>query len=271
MLGIPHKDHGPTLDDPDIAPPLNAAERLAQPQRHAAIDLLTGEFAHDFNNLLAVVIGVTERLALDLPAGSAEQKLALVGLQAAERGVDAVHRLLVCSSSAWSPSQQPRLSISPPGPIDARSSPAPGPPRSPELDPAMSKILVIDDDPRLLNLMTVALTRAGFETYAAENGREGAKIFKARRPDLVVTDILMPEKEGIETIMELKRDPAPPRIIAISGGGRFPGEDFLRWAIMLGADEVLLKPFRVTALVALAASLLGTAVLPRARPRVWAH
>lgn len=125
-----------------------------------------------------------------------------------------------------------------------------------------TKILIIDDDPSLLGLMSTALSRAGFDTYRAKDGREGAKTFAAHQPDVVITDILMPEKEGIETIMDLKRGPCPPRIIAISGGGRFGGGEFLRWAQMLGADAALTKPFRMSALVALAFEALETSPRP---------
>jgi signal transduction histidine kinase/CheY-like chemotaxis protein len=78
----------------DITPLLDAAEKLAESQRLEAIGRLTGGVAHDFNNLLTVVMGITETLALDLEAGSEHQRLAQVGLQAAERGADVVRRLL---------------------------------------------------------------------------------------------------------------------------------------------------------------------------------
>jgi signal transduction histidine kinase len=81
----------------DITPLLDAAEKLAESQRLEAIGRLTGGVAHDFNNLLTVVMGVTETLALDLADGSEQQRLAMVGLQAAERGADVVRRLLAFS------------------------------------------------------------------------------------------------------------------------------------------------------------------------------
>jgi DNA-binding response OmpR family regulator len=120
-----------------------------------------------------------------------------------------------------------------------------------------AKVLLIDDDPDLLNLMSTAFTRAGWSVAAAKNGYVGGKLFKTHQPDLVVTDIVMPEREGIETIMDLKRAAAPPKIIAISGGGRLGGREFLTWAKALGADEVLRKPFQMSALVALAEEVLG--------------
>jgi signal transduction histidine kinase len=81
----------------DITPLLDAAEKLAESQRLEAIGRLTGGVAHDFNNLLTVVMGASETLMLDLEEGSPQQKLAMVGLQAAERGADVVRRLLAFS------------------------------------------------------------------------------------------------------------------------------------------------------------------------------
>ncbi len=110
-------------------------------------------------------------------------------------------------------------------------------------------ILVIDDDPRICQLICAGFERKGYLAFSAPNGRAGLKIFAAERPDVVVTDILMPEMEGIETIMRLKRAPHAPKVIAISGGGRLVGREFLRWAEHLGADAVMAKPFRISALV----------------------
>ena len=121
----------------------------------------------------------------------------------------------------------------------------------------VAKVLVIDDDPRIGTLIAFSLVRQGFSVSTAENGRTGLSLFESQRPDLVITDILMPDMEGIETILALKAGATPPKVIAISGGGRLAGRDFLSWATHLGADEVLPKPFRMSALVAMAHSLLG--------------
>jgi len=117
--------------------------------------------------------------------------------------------------------------------------------------------LVIDDDPRIRKLIEVGLRKQGFIVFTAENGRPGLKLFAQHQPDLVISDILMPEVEGIETIMTLKGAPNAPKIIAISGGGRLAGREFLKWAKHLGADEVMAKPFRLSALVATAQALLA--------------
>jgi DNA-binding response OmpR family regulator len=126
------------------------------------------------------------------------------------------------------------------------------------------KILLIDDDPDLLDLMAAAFARADFEVFTAKDGIVGARLFRAHGPELVVTDIVMPEREGIETIVELKRAANPPKVIAISGAGMMAGHDFLQWATMLGADEILLKPFQMSALVALARRVLGLGEEPSA-------
>jgi DNA-binding response OmpR family regulator len=119
------------------------------------------------------------------------------------------------------------------------------------------KVLVIDDDPALLRLMENAFARCGFQTFAAKDGVQGVRLCDSQRPDLVVTDILMPEKEGIATIIDVKQGVDPPKVIAISGGGLTAGQDFLCWAKELGADRVMLKPFRMSALVVVARELLG--------------
>ncbi|HZZ34012.1 MAG TPA: response regulator [Phenylobacterium sp.] len=118
------------------------------------------------------------------------------------------------------------------------------------------KVLLIDDDAALLGLMAHAFTAAGYMTHTAENGRKGLFALDRYKPDLVVTDIVMPEIEGIGAILQIKRRPRPPKIIAISGAGPGGRRDYLSWARHLGADEVLAKPFRTSQLLALADRLL---------------
>jgi DNA-binding response OmpR family regulator len=118
------------------------------------------------------------------------------------------------------------------------------------------RILLVDDDPVLLAMMAAAFKTAGWSTAAAENGRRALAVFDRHEPDLVVTDIVMPEMEGIGLILELKRRRKRPRIVAISEPGRLRTYDYLTWALHLGADEALAKPFRMTELVGLAHRLV---------------
>jgi len=107
----------------------------------------------------------------------------------------------------------------------------------------MTKILIIDDNPMAQHTISRILESAGYEVITAANGREGLAAFHLQQPDLVVSDIIMPEKEGIETIMEILRDKPGTKIIAISGGGRMGNTDLLQVAKKLGATETLAKPF----------------------------
>lgn len=116
--------------------------------------------------------------------------------------------------------------------------------------PAKPLILVIDDEPDLRKLMRMVLERAGYDVALAENGRAAMKLYDERRPVLTITDILMPEKDGIETMREIRRIDADARIIAISGGGRSRYVGFLKAAQQFGAAETLQKPFRPQDLLA---------------------
>ena len=119
------------------------------------------------------------------------------------------------------------------------------------------KVLLIDDDPALLDLMAQAFTQAGYVTLTANNGRKGLSLVDAFEPDLVITDIVMPEMEGIGAILQIKRKPQPPLVIAISGAGPGGRRDYLSWARHLGADDVLAKPFRTSQLLAVSDRLMA--------------
>ena len=107
----------------------------------------------------------------------------------------------------------------------------------------MARILVIDDEQLARFTMREILESAGHEVVEAKNGKQGISFQQAEPFDIVVTDIIMPEKEGVETIIELKRDFPNLPIIAISGGGRTRNLDFLKIAEQYGADRILAKPF----------------------------
>ncbi len=107
----------------------------------------------------------------------------------------------------------------------------------------MAKVLVIDDEELARFTMREILESAGHEVVEAGNGREGLELQRKDPCDAVVTDIIMPEKEGIETIVELRKDFPQITIVAISGGGRTRNLDFLGLAQKFGADRILAKPF----------------------------
>ncbi|RMD99368.1 MAG: response regulator [Bacteroidetes bacterium] len=105
-------------------------------------------------------------------------------------------------------------------------------------------ILVIDDDPAVQGVIEIMLKTEGFEVLTAGNGWEGLETIKSNPTiGLVITDILMPRKEGLETIQEMKRDFPKIKILAVSGGGRGSANVYLELAGKLGADSVLKKPF----------------------------
>ncbi len=107
----------------------------------------------------------------------------------------------------------------------------------------MSRILVIDDDSEVRALLRRILEKGGHAVAEASDGADGTRRFEDEQADLVITDIIMPEMDGLENIAALrKRAPNLP-ILAISGGGRRVDRDFLPAAQAFGADAVLYKPF----------------------------
>lgn len=107
----------------------------------------------------------------------------------------------------------------------------------------MPTILIIEDDTEVRAYLDSLLERSGYDTHTAANGKEGVAIFKSADIDVVITDIIMPEKDGIETIMDMKRARRDLKVIAISGGGRAEPENYLHSARLLGADRTIKKPF----------------------------
>lgn len=102
----------------------------------------------------------------------------------------------------------------------------------------------MDDDQAVLDTLANALVTAGYPTHTARDGREALKIFDKHTIGIVITDIVMPEMEGIEMILELRRRSPDVLILAISGGTLKRDGDFLHYAKTLGANRVLAKPFR---------------------------
>jgi DNA-binding NtrC family response regulator len=107
----------------------------------------------------------------------------------------------------------------------------------------MAHILVIEDDDSVRKALSQTVVRLGHEVSSASNGKEGLSRAEERPPDLVITDLIMPDTEGLETIIELRRRSPQIRIIAISGGGRLSTENFLGVAKKFGAYDTLAKPF----------------------------
>jgi DNA-binding response OmpR family regulator len=106
----------------------------------------------------------------------------------------------------------------------------------------MAKVLVIDDD-ELVRATLKRTLRDKHEVVTAPDGRNGVSAFETERPDLVITDIIMPEQGGLETIREIRRRAPDAKIIAMSGGSRFGNSDSLAMAATLGAADVFSKPF----------------------------
>jgi len=109
----------------------------------------------------------------------------------------------------------------------------------------MAYVLVIDDDREVRHALVRLLTRLGHEVVDAENGKVALKRFAERPADLVITDINMPEMDGIEVITTFAEQHPGVRVIAISGGGRIPKELLLSSAGMLGAVVTVAKPFDI--------------------------
>lgn len=114
----------------------------------------------------------------------------------------------------------------------------------------MTCVLLIDDDELVRETLSLALTEGGYEVVMADDGESALSKFMDDGIDIVITDIIMPKKEGIETILQLRQKAPDLPIIAITGGGRSGRLDFLDVARKLGAAETLSKPFEPSELLA---------------------
>lgn len=124
----------------------------------------------------------------------------------------------------------------------------------------MAHILVMDDEPAILTMMRTFFERDGHRVSDAHNGREGLHLLKQHTPDVVIADILMPEMDGLEFLLEKRKpgytDISAVPVIAISGGVRGHNMDFLAQAKMFGASHVFSKPLNLHALYAAVQELL---------------
>lgn len=111
------------------------------------------------------------------------------------------------------------------------------------LNAKKTTVLVIDDDPFIREVLSTYLQSRSFEVAVASDGREAiAMLDHGTEPSLAFVDMIMPHKEGIETIVDIKARVPDIKIIAISGGGSFRADDLLRYAEKLGADDSITKP-----------------------------
>lgn len=107
----------------------------------------------------------------------------------------------------------------------------------------MPRILVIDDEPEITEVLRDALEAAGYDVLIAQDGDAGIALCRQSQIDLVLTDIVMPHRDGIETIIELRRLFPSLKIIAMSGGGTLRTPEYLRAAALLGSTRTISKPF----------------------------
>ena len=129
----------------------------------------------------------------------------------------------------------------------------------------MKRILVIDDEDQVRKVIRHMLERAGYATIEAKDGEIGLRLHRKQPADLIITDIFMPEKEGLETIREILRDFPDAKIIAISGGGLTGALSYLNLAKSFGALRTLAKPFNRRELLTVVRELLGTDDEPAAK------
>lgn len=120
-----------------------------------------------------------------------------------------------------------------------------------------ASILVIDDDKLMCLALAKILTSVGYNVVQAFDGDEGLKLYRAQAFDLVITDLIMPDKEGIQIIRELRKENSRIRIIAMSAGGRGGATDYLKWARLMGAKQCLSKPIKREDLLGAVESVLA--------------
>jgi DNA-binding response OmpR family regulator len=108
---------------------------------------------------------------------------------------------------------------------------------------ATRTILVVDDEPLILEMCKEALQDAGYAVLTAPSASAALALMRAQRVDAVLLDIIMPDKDGLETLLEIKRADPTLAVYVMSGGGRAKRNDFLQAAVKFGADGALKKPF----------------------------
>ncbi len=119
------------------------------------------------------------------------------------------------------------------------------------------RILIIDDEPTALEVLTKILQYEGYDVVTAANGAEGVELFRKTPCDLVITDMVMPVKDGLQTILDLREDVPDLPVIAISGGGAISKERYLAVAGYLERVATIAKPFSVESIIKTVADLLA--------------
>jgi CheY-like chemotaxis protein len=122
----------------------------------------------------------------------------------------------------------------------------------------MPGVLIVEDDKELREMLKLSLLRRNFTVLEAENGKAAITHFKPLITDLVVTDLIMPEEDGLKVVIKLRELKPSIKIIAISGGGKVGPGSYLNLAKALGADAVYSKPFSINELIAKIEQLLET-------------
>lgn len=113
----------------------------------------------------------------------------------------------------------------------------------------MPGILIVEDDNELREMLSLSLSRHKFTVIEATNGKDAIMHFRPSLTDLIVTDLIMPEEDGLKVIMKLKELKPSLKVIAISGGGKAGPGSYLNLARLLGADAIFSKPFSVNELI----------------------
>jgi CheY-like chemotaxis protein len=121
----------------------------------------------------------------------------------------------------------------------------------------MAHILVMDDETSVRSLFGQLLESAGYSVVLASDGREGLRLMKQQKPDLIITDIMMPEMDGLELLMNIRKQHLDVPVIAISGGMKTQAVNFLPQAKKLGAQRVFIKPVELSALLQAVQELLS--------------
>jgi YesN/AraC family two-component response regulator len=131
----------------------------------------------------------------------------------------------------------------------------------------MARILIIDDEPQIRSMLKLMLEREGYEVVEAPDGVEGIKIYRQNPADLIITDLIMPNKDGIGMIIDLKKEFPDVNIIAMSGGGLNKPEGYLKGAKKLGAACTLTKPIDREEMLRAVKDILKESPSPEEQPQ----